>query len=308
MPRTLLASLLLVVLLPVLVIANASTWALRAVLDEQAFTTTVTRSLDAPALERIVAVAIADAIVDRATMAAPAVVDQLGTQVLGIPAPVDPTHLRAALADRVQTALDDPLVASARDDLIRAVHRAILRDGDRGSGIVTVRGSDVILDPTVVVTRITVAIDPRISTVVALAGGRLAEPVVVAQVAVLEPVQQMVHQLEAMQAAIPLVAIAVAVLILVLAHRRLRALRMIGIAIAFAGMITIAVAWLMGRYVATIPDADVGREVASEVYDAFLGQLIAQSLVLVVVGLLIAVVAWMLGRARSSRARSTPAW
>ena len=308
MLRTGLAAILLVVLLPVLVVANASTWALRAVLDDVAFTTTVTRVLDTPALERVVAVAIADEMVDRAAATAPVLVEQLGTQVLGIQGPVDATTVRAALAARVHTALDDPLVEAARDDLIRAVHRAVLKTAEGETGVVTVRGSDVILDPTVVVTRISTAIDPRISAVVALAGGRLSEPVVIAQVTVLEPVQAALDRLEALQLVFPLLVVAVILLILLLAHRRLRALRIVGMAIAVAGLATILVAWLAGRYVATIPDAEVGRDVAGEVYAAFLSTLVVQSLVLAAAGLLIALVAWVLGRTRSGRARSAPAW
>ena len=48
--RTLLAAVLLVVLLPALVIANASEWAARTVVDDQAFTTTAGRVMDTPAL------------------------------------------------------------------------------------------------------------------------------------------------------------------------------------------------------------------------------------------------------------------
>jgi hypothetical protein len=306
MPRTLLAALLLVVLLPVLVITNASTWALRAVLDDDAFATTVSRTLDTPALEHAMAVAIADAVIDRLALA-PAVVEQLGTQILGLPGPVDETSVRAALADRVQAAFADPQVRAARDEVIVSIHQAVLRTGDGQVGSVTIRGSDIILDPTAIVTRIANATDGRIGAIVAASGGRLTAPFVVASVPALQPLQQTLDTLEALQVVLPIAAIAVAVLILLLAHRRLRALRIIGIAMAFAGLITIVLVSLAGRYVATIPNDETGRLAASEVYDAFLSLLIVQSALLATVGLLAALVAWLLGR-RHKRAAAREVW
>ncbi len=312
MPRTLLAALLLVVLLPVLVITNASTWALRAVLDDQAFTTTVTRTLDSPALERAVAAAVADAIVDRLALA-PAAVEQLGTQVLGIAAPVDAAAVRAALATRVRVAFANPQVRAARDEVIVSIHRVILRPGERGDGSVTIRGSDIILDPTVLVARIAEATDGRIAVLVAATGGRLTSPFVVASVPALPAFQQTLDTLQALQLVLPIAAVAVALLILLLAHRRLRALRILGIALAFAGLLTILLIWLAGRYVAAIPNDETGRLAASEVYDAFLGLLVVQSALLATVGLLVALVAWLIGRRRQragagARALEAPGW
>ena len=53
--RTMLAAVLLVLLLPALVVANASEWAARTVVDDQAFATTAGRVMDTPALRQVVA-------------------------------------------------------------------------------------------------------------------------------------------------------------------------------------------------------------------------------------------------------------
>jgi len=303
MLRTSLAGLLLIVFLPVLVIANASTWALRAVLDEQAFTTTVTRTLDSPAVERAVAVAVADAVVDRLALA-PAAIDLLGTQVLGLPTTADGTAVRAALADRVQTSFADPRVRAARDEVVTSIHQAVLQPGEGRAGPVTIRGADIVLDPTAIVTRLAEAIDERLAAIVSLSGGRLTAPFVIATIPAIQTFRQTTDMLEALQLALPIAAVSVAILVVLLAHRRLRALRIVGIVLAFAGLITILLIWLAGGYLTAIPDDQTGRRAASEAYDAFLGLLIAQSALLIVVGLLVALVAWILGRRR----RRAPAW
>ena len=58
--RTMLAAVLLVLLLPVLVVANASEWAARTVIDDRAFATTAGRVMDAPALRAVVADRVTD--------------------------------------------------------------------------------------------------------------------------------------------------------------------------------------------------------------------------------------------------------
>ena len=56
--RRTIAALLLVILLPALVVVNASTWALRTVLDDAAFAATVGRVMDTPDVKEAIATRI----------------------------------------------------------------------------------------------------------------------------------------------------------------------------------------------------------------------------------------------------------
>ncbi len=76
--------------------------------------------------------------------------------------------------------------------------------------------------------------------------------------------------MQTLEVIVPLVAIAVALLIVVIAHRRERALGIVGAAVALAGLVSLAVIWLAGAYVTRIPDAKAAQTMTSEVYDAFL--------------------------------------
>ena len=104
---------------------------------------------------------------------------------------------------------------------------------------------------------------------------------------------------------IPIVAVIVALAIVGLAHRRVRALGIVGLAVTLAGVITLAIAWAGGRAIETATSDATVRQVVSEVYGAFLSLLVVQSVLLIVVGMLIAVVAWMVQRRRQSSRRST---
>ncbi len=61
--------------------------------------------------------------------------------------------------------------------------------------------------------------------------------------------------------------------------------------------------WLAGRYIASVPDSAVARQLTAEVYDAFLSLLIVQATLLIAVGLVLAVLSWLL--ARRGRRRAT---
>ena len=87
-------------------------------------------------------------------------------------------------------------------------------------------------------------------------------------------------------------AVTAGLLIVLLAHRRARALGIVGFAVAIAGLLSLLAVWSAGLYVSAVPDAPLARQLTREVYDAFLDVLVAQSIVLVAVGLALAVVAW----------------
>ncbi len=302
MLRTGLAAILLVLLIPTVVAANASFWALRTVLDSETFSTTVGRTLDTPALQRLVATSLADGIVDRIGRASPAAVGVLASR-LGLATGADPDRVSAALGKRILDAMDDPAVAEVRDEVVAAVHGSVIGVAEGKPGLVAVRGKDLVLDTTGLLDRIAAAADPRVASLVADVPTGLAGPIVIAQVAELEPIQDALALMEVLEQLLPLVAVTAALVVVVLAHRRTRALGIVGLALAVAGAASLLVLWLAGRYIAGVPDAPVARELTAQVYDAFMQTLVAQAVLLVVVGLFLAIVSWLL--ARSERRRAT---
>jgi hypothetical protein len=88
----------------------------------------------------------------------------------------------------------------------------------------------------------------------------------------------------------------------VIAHRRERALGIVGAAVALAGLASLIVLWVAGAYVTRIPTQPAAQTITSEVYDAFITVLRDQAIVLMIAGALILVVAWGLGRRARRRA------
>ncbi len=300
--RTALAAVLLIVFLPAMVVANTSTWALRTVLDPDTFATTAERALEAPSLEALVATSAADGVVAALGKRSPADLQSLTTDVLGLDAAATRAQISAALAERIQRVFEDSTARRVRKDVIASVHGYLLGTVEGTPGMVTVRGKDVVLDPSRVVDRIVAVADPRIGATVASSGLAEMDPVVVAQVSELQPIRRTIDVMQTLEVIVPLVAIAVALLIVVIAHRRERALGIVGAAVALAGLVSLAVIWLAGAYVTRIPDAKAAQTITSEVYDAFLTTLREQAMVLVVAGGVIVVVAWFLGRRARRRA------
>ena len=290
MLRTGLATLLLVLLLPTVVAANVSTWGLRTVLDSATFSTTVGRALDAPTLERALAVTLADGIVDRVERV-PLVVAELARRV-GLVAGAEPDDVRAALSERILDAMGDPAVKRVRGDVIASIHGEMLGAARGEAGLIAVRGQNLVLDTAQIVDRIARDADPRVAALVRNVPASLSRPIVVAQVAELAPVQRALTAMETLQLLLPLVAVTAGLLIVLLAHRRARALGIVGFAVAIAGLLSLLAVWSAGLYVSAVPDAPLARQLTREVYDAFLDVLVAQSIVLVAVGLALAVVAW----------------
>ena len=290
MLRTGLATLLLVLLVPAAVAANVSTWGLRTVLDSGTFSTTVGRTLDQPTLERALAVTLADGVVDRAERV-PLVAAELARRV-GLATEAGPDAVRAALGERILEAMQDAAVEEVRDDVIASVHGQVLGAARGEGGLVVVRGEDVVLDTPRILDRIEGVADPRIAALFSNVPATLSRPIVVAQSADLVPVQRTLTTLDRLRVLLPLVAVTAALLIVLLAHRRARALRIVGFAVAIAGLLSLLVVWSAGLYVAAVPDSPLARQLTREVYGAFLDVLVAQSIVLVAVGLGVAVLGW----------------
>jgi hypothetical protein len=297
MLRTGLAAILLVIFLPAVVAANTSTWALRTVLDSDAFAATTERALETPELESLIATRTAEAIVASAARRAPEELRVLAVQGLGLEPDAARAQVSAALATRLQGVFASPAVRDAREEVIASLHGYLLRTAEGTPGLITVQGDEVVLDPRDLVDRIVESVDPSIAAQVQASSALDdLEPVVIAEVDALEPVRQALDVMQALQVIVPLVALAVALLIVVVAHRRERALGIVGAAVALAGAASLLVLWVAGAYVTRLPTEPVARTISAQVYDAFVVVLRDQAIVLVVAGVAILIVALILGR------------
>ncbi len=303
MVRTFLAAVLLIALLPAMVVANASTWALQTVVDDDAFTTTVTRSMETPSLREALATEAAVAVVD-ALERADRRLQTAATLVLGLGLGASAPQLEAALAARILAALDDPRVEAARDEVIRAVHHALLTSARGGGRLVSIQGDQVVLDLSPVVERVVAVVDTRLPSA-ALAGLAATDAqLVLAEADAFQTASQALTLADALRLIIPLIVVVVILAIVGLAHRRTRALGIVGAAVMVAGLVSLGIAWVGGGVVAGVPeDPTVGR-IAADVYDSFTSLLFGQSLLLIVGGALVALLALIALRRR--RARRVP--
>jgi hypothetical protein len=69
-----------------------------------------------------------------------------------------------------------------------------------------------------------------------------------------------------------------------------------------AGVVCMAIAWGGGGVVSSVPEDPTVGTILGDVYDAFIGLLMGQSLLLIVAGTAIAIVAWSLQRRQRRRA------
>jgi hypothetical protein len=103
---------------------------------------------------------------------------------------------------------------------------------------------------------------------------------------------------------LPLVAIATALLVVVVAHRRARALQVVGLAVALAGAACLLVVWLGGLAVASA-DSPISPELVQMTYRALSSDLVTQSLALVVGGVVLLVIGGVAAVVGGGR-RATP--
>lgn len=303
MIRTILAALLAVALVPGVILANASTWAQRTVLDEAVFASSVRDALDSPAIEAAIADAVAAALADRFRELDPRI-QAVGATALGLAADAGPAAIEDALAGRIRTALARPDVRDARDGAVTAFHGVVIGATTGAGTVVNVDGTRLVLDIGPLVERIVGALDPRLSALGLATLPARDRHVVVADSPVLSSASDAIRAVDTWGTVIPLVVLAGAVLVVVLAHRRVRALAIVGVVLMVAGLVSAAAVWLAGGVIAGVSDEPVTRDVAGGVFDAFASLLTVQSLILVLFGAVIALVALMglqLRRPRASR-------
>ncbi len=301
--RTMLAAGLLVLLLPALVLANASEWAARTVVDDRTFATTAGRVMDMPALRAVVADRISGQVV-QGLLTDPITAQVVATQILGLDGDATAAEIDTAIRTRIAIALDDPSVRSTRDAVIADIHAALVGAAMGASGSIRVQGDALVLDTGPFIDRLATAVDGRL-TPGTISIAPADRTIVLVEADAIETSSRALSLMDLGRFLIPIAAVIVALAVVGLAHHRVRALGLVGIAVTLAGLVTLAVAWAGGEAIGDASSDVTVRQVATEVYGAFVSLLVVQSALLILVGLLIAVMAWAIGRRRQSSRRST---
>jgi hypothetical protein len=297
--RSTVAAILLMLLLPAAVFANGSTWASQTVLDERSFTTVVGRALDSTVIrnrlaERATAIAL-DKLSDVGRT------EQVMRDVFGLDVVPSQPQLESLLRPMFATALEAPAVRDERDRVVAAAHRFVVSGASTPDASVSFRGTQVVVDLGPVIERLALTVDPRLS-----ADG-LADltprdaSVELADAGRLRSVGSMLVVLDGTRTAVPILLLAMIVLIVLLAHRRLRAVGLVGVTLLLAGVACLTVTILAGEFAREISDENAVNQVAGDAYDAFASLLMVQSAGLIVGGAVIALAAWVVGRRRPRR-------
>lgn len=302
MLRSLLAALLVLALIPAVAAANASTWAKRSVLDEQRFTEVVDRALDAPEAEEALAEQLAPALFDTLVGA-----DARARLILGPIAGQSPDAPDAAiirgLEPRIRAGLESPRFDAARERLVIAAHEALVGLDDPDS-TVRIEGDALIVDAADLLRLLLDTIDSRIVALgVDVPEGAEVE-IELASSPGLAATGQVLPTVDRLGYILPLVAIATALLVVVVAHRRGRALQVVGLAVTLAGAACLGVVWLGGLAVASA-DSPISPELVQTTYRALSSDFVTQSLALVVGGFVLLVIGGVVAVFGGGR-RATP--
>lgn len=299
--RSTVAAILLMLLLPAAVFANGSTWASQTILDERSFTSVVGHALDSTVIRNRLAERATAIALDKLN-AVDGRMEQVMRDVFGLDVVPSRPQLESLLRPIFATALESPAVRDERDRVVAAAHRFVVSGANTPDASVSFRGTQVVADLAPVIERLALTADPRLS-----ADG-LADltprdaSVEVADAGRLRSVGSILVVVEGTRTAVPIVLLAMIVLIVLLAHRRLRAIGLVGVTLLLAGLACLTVAILAGEFARAISDETAVNQVAGDTYDAFASLLMAQSVGLVVGGAMIAFAAWAVRGRRPLRA------
>jgi len=300
--RSLLAALLVLALIPAVAAANATTWAKRSVLDQRTFTEVVDRALDSPEAEEALAEQLAPALFDTLVGA-----DERARLVLapiaGQSADAPDDAIIRGLEPRIRAALESPRFDAAREQLVIAAHRTLVGLDDPDS---TVRfdGDALIVDAADLLRVLLDTIDSRIGALGIDVPDGANVDIELASSPGLAATGRVLPTVDRLGSILPLFAIATALLVIVVAHRRGRALQVVGLAITLAGAACLGVVWLGGLAVAGA-ESPISPELVQATYQALSSDLVTQSMALIVGGFVLLVVGGLVSVLRGGRS-ATP--
>ena len=298
MLRSVFVALLVLALIPAVAAANATTWAKRSVLDRQTFTETVDRALDAPEAEEALAEQLAPALFDiliGADERARLVLAPIAGQSTDAP---DNAIVRG-LEPRIRAALESPRIDAAREQLVIAAHRTLVGLDDPDS-TVRIEGDALIVDAADLLRVLLDTIDARLVALGVDVPAGANVDIELASSPGLAATGQVLPTVDRLGTILPLVAIATALLVIVVAHRRGRALQVVGLAITLAGAACLGVVWLGGLAVAGA-ESPISPELVQVTYQALSSDFVTQSMVLMVGGFVLLVVGGVASVMRAGR-------
>jgi hypothetical protein len=302
--RSLLAALLVLALIPAVAAANATTWAKRSVLDQRTFTEVVDRALDSPEAEEALAEQLAPALFDTLVGA-----DERARLVLapiaGQSADASDAAIIRGLEPRIRAGLESPRFDAARERLVVAAHRTLVGLDDPDS-TVRIDGDALIVDAADLLRVLLDTIDSRIGALGIDVPDGANVDIELATSPGLAATGRVLPTVDRLGTILPLVAIATALLVIVVAHRRGRALQVVGLAITLAGAACLGVVWLGGLAVATA-ESPISPQLVQSTYRALSGDLVTQSMALMVGGFVLLVVGGVLAVFGGGRATRRPA-
>ena len=285
--RSLVAALLVLALIPAVAAANATTWAKRSVLDQQAFTEVVDRALDAPEAEEALAEQLAPALFETLVGA-----DERARLVLGPLAGQSPNapddDIIRGLEPRIRAALESPRFDAAREGLVIAAHQALVGLDDPDS-TVRIEGDALYVDAADLLRVLLDTIDSRIVALGVDVPAGASVDIELASSPGLAATGQVLPTVDRLGTILPLVAIATALLVVVVAHRRGRALQVVGLAVTLAGAACLLVVWLGGLAVASA-ESPISPQLVQATYRALSSDFVTQSMALMVGGFVLLVV------------------
>jgi hypothetical protein len=287
MLRSLLAALLVLLLIPTIAAANATTWAKRSVLDQHAFTEVVDRTLDSPEAEDALAEQLAPVLFNTLVDA-----DERARLVLGpvagqAPDAADDAIIRG-LEPRIRAALESPRFDEAREQMVVAAHSTLVGLDDPDS-TVRIEGDALMVDAADLLRVLLDTIDSRFGALgLSVPAGASAEIELTSSPG-LAATGQVLPTIDRLGTILPLVAVATALLVVVVAHRRGRALQVVGLALGIAGAACLVVIWL-GSLAAANADSPISPDLVEATYRALSSDFVTQSMVLMLAGFVLLVV------------------
>jgi hypothetical protein len=303
MTRSVVAAVLILALVPLLLAANVSLWVSRTVVDGPTFVVTVERALDDPG--------VAGGIADRATASVLRTIEALDPLVrgvafaaIGLPPDPDPDTLEALARSRVTAVLDSDLLREARQRAAFDLH-ALLRTGQATrSDLLVIDADAVLLDVRPIVVEVLDSLDPRLARLGLATVPDAATRTVLLEVDGLERARSTVGMIESVLPVLLVLIALVVVLAAVVARDRGGAIGWIGVAAAVAGVVSIAVTWVVGDPLLRAVEDDLLQAAARAGYRPLVEPLVQQSVVLVVVGVVLVVNGWVAAAVAWTRERA----
>ncbi|HMG40686.1 MAG TPA: hypothetical protein VK611_05125 [Acidimicrobiales bacterium] len=289
--RRLGAKTLLVVGCVVLLLANVTVWLRLTALDTDRFVAALTPLADDRDLDEGLAVALTDRIMSRVDVEAQ-IEEALPNDNPLVVATV--TRLaRGLVQDTLRDVLESDTFSTIWTEALRRTHRRALQVIDGADGSIALQLTDVLERADRLLTdRWLDIIDSRTIEEI--------DRVVVATSDDIQTVGQAVDTLRTLAVVLPIVTLVLLALAVVLAVDRRRMVVLVGLGMV-ATMVVTAVALRIGRRALFDQiDGDVRRRAAGDVWTGLLTPLFRQTAVLLVLGLLLAIGAWLVGPASST--------